>query len=70
MKTKKDKYNLPGGYSFLESVIRSKEFLKHPIQFIEKTIAKFSAGTYHSSSGLHTKVIVTQHPGFINYVLR
>jgi cytochrome P450 len=70
MKTKKDKYNLPGGYSFLESVIRSKEFLKHPIQFIEKTIAKFPAGTYHSSSGLHTKVIVTQNPGFINYVLR
>ncbi|MEO5685060.1 MAG: cytochrome P450 [Chitinophagaceae bacterium] len=69
MNGNKNYYNFPAGYSLLQTVILSNEYLRHPIRFITKSLDKFS-GTYAASVGPSTKMIVTQNPGFINYVLK
>ena len=69
MDIKKKKYNLPVGYSLFQTMLNSSEFLNNPIKFISKSMDAFS-GTY--SAALHTnrKIILTQNPNFINYVLK
>ena len=69
MATKKKKYNLPVGYSLLQTTLQSKEFLKNPIKFISKSMDVFS-GTYSAALGIRTKLILTQNPAFINYILK
>ncbi len=70
MKSKKQQYHFPGGYSLLQTAIVSSDYLKHPIRFITKSLEKFSGSAYSSSLGPNRKIIVTQDPGFISYVLR
>ncbi len=65
----KKKYNLPVGYSILQTTLRSSEFLRNPINFISKRMDAFS-GTYSASLGINRKLILTQDPDFINYVLK
>lgn len=69
MATKKKKYNLPVGYSLIQTTLRSNEFLSDPIQFISKSMDAFS-GTYSAALGINRKLILTQNPDFINYVLK
>ncbi len=69
MKSKKKQYHFPEGYSLLQTAINSSDYLKHPIRFITKSLEKFS-GSYSGSLGPNRKIIVTQDPGFISYVLR
>ncbi|MFT3911216.1 MAG: cytochrome P450 [Ferruginibacter sp.] len=66
---KKKKYNLPAGYSFMRTVMRSTEFLNNPIKFISKSMDKFS-GTYTAQLGFEGKLILTQDAGFINHILK
>src|ERR1044072_5423074 len=63
------KYNLPVGYSLVQTTLRSNEFLSDPIQFISKSMDAFS-GTYTAALGINRKLILTQNPDFINYVLK
>lgn len=69
MAATKKKYNLPDGYSLLRTGIKSKEFLANPVKFISKSMEAFG-GTYTASLGLSKKLILTQHPDFINYILK
>jgi len=69
MDIKKKKYNLPVGYSLFQTTLKSKEFLNNPIKFISKSMDTFS-GTYSASLGINRKLIVTQNPDFINYILK
>ena len=69
MDFKKKKYNLPVGYSLVETMLKSNEFLNNPIKFISKSMEAFS-GTYSASLGINRKLIVTQNPDFINYILK
>ncbi|MBC7934340.1 MAG: cytochrome P450 [Rhizobacter sp.] len=69
MVPQKNKYNLPVGYSLLQTTLKSTEFLNNPIQFISKSMVVFS-GTYTASLGINRKLIITQDPGFIDYILK
>ncbi len=63
------KYNLPIGYSLLKTLFKSKAFLDNPVKFIAGSMDKFS-DTYSATLGVNRKLIVTQNPDFINYVLK
>jgi cytochrome P450 len=63
------KYRLPKGYSVFQIFLRTNEFLANPVKFMAKSMEKFS-GTYTASIGIARKVILTQNPDFINYVLK
>ncbi len=65
----KKKYNLPGGYSLFQTTVKSFEFLNNPIKFISNSMEVFS-GTYSASLGIRRKLILTQNPDFINYILK
>lgn len=69
MGVKKKKYSLPAGYSLLQTTLKSKEFLNNPIQFISKSMDAFS-GTYSAALGINKKLILTQNPELINYILK
>jgi cytochrome P450 len=64
----KKQYNLPKGYSLLQTTLKTSDFLKNPINFIGKSMEKFG-DTYTASIGLQ-KFIVTKNPDFINHILR
>src|SRR5690242_12185120 len=66
---KKKKYNLPAGYSLFQTTLKSNEFLNNPIEFISKSMDAFS-GTYSVALGINRKLILTQDPDFISYVLK
>jgi cytochrome P450 len=61
-------YSLPGGYSFLQSLVRTYKQVKNPIGTMEESMRKFN-GTYTVNLGSR-RLIATQDPGFIDYVLR
>jgi cytochrome P450 len=61
-------YSLPGGYSFLQSLVRTYKQVKNPIGTMEESMRKFE-GTYAVNLGSR-RLIATQDPGFIDYVLR
>lgn len=61
-------YSLPGGYSFLQSLVRTYKQIKNPIGTMEESMRRFE-GTYAVNLGSR-RLIATQDPGFIDYVLR
>ena len=63
------KFNLPVGYSFLQTAFKSNKFIENPIAFITKSMERFST-TYSVSLGIKRKIILTQNPDFINYILK
>lgn len=69
MGIKKKNYSLPVGYSLFQTTLKSKEFLNDPIKFISKSMDAFS-GTYSATLGINRKLILTQNPDFINYILK
>lgn len=70
MPTKENIYHLPRGYSERQIIFRSFRMLGNPIQAITHNMKKFS-GTYSLVfPGSHQLFIITQDPGFTNYVLR
>ncbi len=63
------KYNLPTGYSLLQVLLKTNDFLKSPINFVEQSLDKFGDSYFASLPGGH-KIIWTRDPKFIDYVLR
>lgn len=61
-------YSLPGGYNFLQSLVRTYKQVKNPIGTMEESMQQFD-GTYTVNLGSR-RLIATQDPGFIDYVLR
>src|SRR5687768_16797079 len=61
-------YNLPDGYSLLQSFARTYKQVKDPIGAMEESMSKFN-GTYAVNLG-SKRLIATQDPGFIDYVLK
>lgn len=61
-------YSLPGGYNFLQSLVRTYKQIKNPIGTMEESMLNFN-GTYTVNLGTR-RLIATQDPGFIDYVLR
>jgi cytochrome P450 len=61
-------YALPAGYNFAQSLVRTYRQVKEPIATIEESMRDFD-GTYSVNLGTR-RIIVTQDPGFIDYVLR
>ncbi len=68
MGIEKKKYKLPVGYSLFQTMLKTNEFLNNPIKFISKSMVAFS-GTYSAVLG-NKKLILTQNPEFINYILK
>ena len=69
MQVKRKTYNLPDGYSLFQTALKTSRFLNDPVNFISKSMESFS-GTYSAALGINRKLIITQNPGFINYVLK
>lgn len=61
-------YALPEGYSFIQSLWRTYKQVKDPIGTMEESMKRFG-GTYSVNLGSR-RLIATQDPGFIDYVLR
>ena len=61
-------YNLPAGYSLLQSFARTYKQVKDPVGAMEESMAKFN-GTYAVNLGAK-RLIATQEPGFIEHVLK
>lgn len=62
------KYNFPGGYDLISSIPRALKQVKDPIGTMEESMALHN-GTYTVHLG-YRRYIVTQDPGFIEYVLK
>jgi cytochrome P450 len=63
------KHNLPVGYSLLTTAFKSSEFLRNPIKFMKESMNTFG-DTYTTTLGVGKKIILTQDPAFINYILK
>ena len=61
-------YALPKGYSFIQSLWRTYKQVKDPIGSMEESMKRFG-GTYAVNLGAR-RLIATQDPGFIDYVLK
>jgi cytochrome P450 len=61
-------YNLPDGYSLLQSFARTYKQVKDPIGAMEESMRKYN-GTYAVNLGTR-RLIATQDPGFVDYVLK
>ena len=61
-------YNLPEGYSLLQSFARTYRQVKDPIGSMEESMARYN-GTYAVNLGTK-RMIATQDPGFIDHVLK
>ena len=62
------KYQWPGGYNVLQSLVRTYKQVKNPIGTMEESMARFG-GTYSVNLG-RLRLIATQDPAFIEYVLK
>jgi cytochrome P450 len=61
-------YQLPEGYTLLQSLVRTYKQVKDPIGAMAESMAKYH-GTYSVNLG-SKRLIATQDPGFIEYVLK
>lgn len=61
-------YNLPAGYSLLQSYVRTYKQVKDPIGSMVESMERFN-GTYAVNLGSR-RLIATQDPGFMDYVLK
>lgn len=62
-------YNLPKGFSVGRTILRSFGYLKDPIGTITGNMERFS-GTYSATLPGKLRLVLTQDPVFIQYVLR
>ena len=62
-------YHFPPGNNRWQSLFTSITFLKDPIRIISRNLEKFS-GTYSAHLWGRGKIIITEDPSFIQYILR
>lgn len=65
----KKTYHFPPGNNRWQSLFTSLTFLKNPIGVISRNLEKFS-GTYSAHLWGRGKIIITEDPDFIQYILR
>jgi cytochrome P450 len=63
-----EKYAMPEGYNFIQSLWRTYKQVKDPIGAMEESMEQFN-GTYSVNLGTR-RLIATQDPGFIDHVLK
>jgi cytochrome P450 len=61
-------FNFPAGYNFVQSIGRTYRQIKDPVGTMLESMERFR-GTYSVHLGL-TRFIVTEDPGFVEYVLK
>jgi len=69
LKELKPIYHFPPGRNQWQSLFSSVSFLKDPIRVITRNMKKYS-GTYSAVLAGNGKIIITEDPDFIQYVLR
>ncbi len=62
-------YRYPPGYSFLGTYRRALQVVKSPLETMMDSVNRFGE-TYSVADGLSGRMILTQNPEFIDYVLR
>jgi cytochrome P450 len=63
------KYRLPPGPSFWRTLIGTWNYIKDPINTLNRSMEIYS-GTFYSGQGIGPRVIVTRNPELINHVLK
>lgn len=63
------RYQYPPGYSFLKTYERALAVVRNPLQVMNDSVRKFGE-SYSVHSGLTSRMILTQDPEFIDYVLK
>ncbi len=63
------RYNFPKGYSFFGTYRRAVKLVKNPIESMVESVDRFGE-SYTVYSGFSKRMILTQDPEFIDYVLR
>lgn len=69
MSAKQPGYRLPQGYSAIQVMLRAARMSRSPITEVGGNMKKFG-NTYSAIFPGNLKLILTEDPGFINYVLR
>lgn len=62
-------YRLPPGYTLARTMLGAFRFLRDPIKTITYNLNKFG-GTYSARLPQHRRMIVTDDPAFVNYILK
>src|SRR5258708_33100465 len=62
-------YNFPNGYSFFDTYKRVIKVVNNPLESILESVIRFG-DSYTVYSGLSKRMILTQDPEFIDYVLK
>ncbi len=62
-------YHFPPGYSFFGTYQRTLKVVRDPLKTMGESVEKFG-DSYSVSSGISGRMILTQDPEFIDYVLR
>ena len=63
------RYHFPPGYSFFGTYRRTLQLVSNPLETMSESVARFG-DSYSVSSGISSRMILTQDPEFIDYVLR
>lgn len=63
------RYRYPPGYSFLGTYQRAFKVVKHPLETMMESVDRFGE-SYSVADGFSGRMILTQNPDFIDYVLR
>lgn len=63
------RYHYPPGYSFIGTYQRAFKVVKHPLETMMESVDRFGE-SYSVADGFSGRMILTQNPDFIDYVLR
>lgn len=63
------KYNYPPGYNFFSTYRRAAQVVRSPLETMMESVARFGE-SYSVTDGIAGRMILTQNPEFIDYVLR
>jgi len=63
------KYNYPPGYNFFETYRRAAQVVRSPLETMMESVGRFGE-SYSVTDGISGRMILTQNPEFIDYVLR
>ena len=69
MMTTTKKYKLPNGYSLLQVLLKTGDFLKSPVNFVMQSMEKFG-DSYSAVLPGNRQIMWTRNPDFIDHVLR
>jgi cytochrome P450 len=62
-------HNFPPGYTFLQTYKRALAVVRNPLQVMNESVIRFGE-SYSVYSGLTSRMILTQDPEFIEYILK